>query len=487
MSVDVKYKGTTITTVEAQETKTLTTAGKYCEGDIVLTDDRIIPPAPVDAGVNFIDFEGTLLYTWPTEDVAGKTELPTIPQNRLNDTFDGLPAGLRALEWNWDLSHIKDFMADNPLFTLVVGLCYEPVDQKNHFYLEVDDNTSFYLGVGVNGSVTVDWGDGSPLETVSGTSYSTNVYTPHTYESGGAYCITIDGIVEIRGSASHHSYLFAKSNGDPISGNLTSYIRYALKCAQCFNLRFAGGAFHGCNGLQKISISPTCESTNAPLIFRQSGYLPCSIVIPIGFKLNNQWNEYAYFIGFLSTPQDINQPWRGFEGNNYLRAIPHNVKQAFNNASMVKRIISQKDWDTFYRRSGNLAATFAYVAENITSIVAYALYSCYGLKEVQFAPLAPPAVANVNAWTDIPTDCIMTVPFPSLAAYLTATNYPAPATYAYVGFATYEDGETLPTQDSTEAYNVVWYASKADAVNEQNPITVGNGKEIYCRYTEVSE
>ena len=79
----------------------------------------------------------------------------------------------------------------------------------------------------------------------------------------------------------------------------------------------------------------------------------------------------------------------------------------------------------------------------------------------------------------------MYVPFSALADYLAATNYPSPATYTYIGFATYESGEALPTQDSTQAYDVVWYASKADAIEQTNPITQGNGAEIYCRYTVI--
>lgn len=54
-----------------------------------------------------------------------------------------------------------------------------------------------------------------------------------------------------------------------------------------------------------------------------------------------------------------------------------------------------------------------------------------------------------------------------------------------MGFATYNSGETLPTQDSTEAYNVTWYATKADAIAQTNPITEGTGSEIYCRYAAV--
>ena len=102
-----------------------------------------------------------------------------------------------------------------------------------------------------------------------------------------------------------------------------------------------------------------------------------------------------------------------------------------------------------------------------------------------FKPTTVPTCSNSNAWTSIPTDCIFYIPFSALADYLSASNYPAKATYTYIGFATYESGTTLPTQDSTQAYNVTWYSSKDDAIAETNAITQGNGNEIYCRYTAV--
>ena len=79
----------------------------------------------------------------------------------------------------------------------------------------------------------------------------------------------------------------------------------------------------------------------------------------------------------------------------------------------------------------------------------------------------------------------MLVPYAGLASYLSASNYPAKASYTYLGYATYASGATLPTKDSTEAYNVTWYASKDDAKAGTNAISTGNGSEIYCTYAAV--
>jgi hypothetical protein len=114
-----------------------------------------------------------------------------------------------------------------------------------------------------------------------------------------------------------------------------------------------------------------------------------------------------------------------------------------------------------------------------------AFASCTALKKVSFGSTTPPTVGNSNAFANINGNCVFLIPYNGLAAYLSATNYPSPDTYVYYGWNYSTDGETLPTQDATQAYNVTWYATEGDALAETNPITVGNGKAIYCRYTAV--
>ena len=140
---------------------------------------------------------------------------------------------------------------------------------------------------------------------------------------------------------------------------------------------------------------------------------------------------------------------------------------------------------------GNYAFSYCYslmsvtIPSSVTSIGNYAFYYFYSSGFIKFNSSTPPTVSGTYAFTSTPADCILYVPFSALSAYLSASNYPNKSTYTYIGFATYESAVALPTQDSTQAYNVVWYATEDDAIDQTNPITVGNGKEIYCRYTAV--
>ena len=82
---------------------------------------------------------------------------------------------------------------------------------------------------------------------------------------------------------------------------------------------------------------------------------------------------------------------------------------------------------------GDYAVNFCYsltsitIPDSVTSIGSYAFNSCYGMAEYHLKPTTPPTLSSTNAFTSIPSDCIIYVPQGCLNAYKTATNW---ATYA---------------------------------------------------------
>jgi hypothetical protein len=98
---------------------------------------------------------------------------------------------------------------------------------------------------------------------------------------------------------------------------------------------------------------------------------------------------------------------------------------------------------------------------------------------IRFIGTTPPTVQGSNAWTSVSTSTIIYVPAESINAYKSATNYPNPSSYKYVGYATYASGDPLPS--SVSSYNLIWYATIEDWNAGTNPITVGNGNEVYAK------
>ena len=63
---------------------------------------------------------------------------------------------------------------------------------KTRLYIEMGvDGLAPYLGLAINGTVIVDWGDGSETTTLTGESLTDVVRAQHTYVNAGSYVISI--------------------------------------------------------------------------------------------------------------------------------------------------------------------------------------------------------------------------------------------------------------------------------------------------------
>ena len=141
----------------------------------------------------FYDYDGTIVASYSLEEVQALTSLPDGP------THDGLT----FQGWNWSLEAIKSmYRAVN------VGAIYTTNDGKTRIYITLGEGRmSPLLGCCPNGTVIIDWGDGTTPDTLTGTSTSTIQYTPaHNYTSPGNYVIslTVNGTCGFLGSSNYN-------------------------------------------------------------------------------------------------------------------------------------------------------------------------------------------------------------------------------------------------------------------------------------------
>lgn len=261
--------------------------------------------------ITFYDYDGTVVTSWTLAELATKTALPDYPSHDR----------LVCQGWNWSLADLKTTNRK-----MNVGATYITDDGKTRIYIRLEEGrTSPMLGVCPNGTVTVDWGDGTTPDTLTGTSTTTVKWTPnHAYSAPGEYVIklTVDGTMGFYGSSSSNQYsaiLRYSSDSDTrnyvyqnsvqkieIGSNVTSISNYAF--SYCYSLAsitipdsvtsISDYAFSYCYGVAFYDFSshtsvPTLSNTNvfAKIAADYQIRVPASLVDT--WKAATNWSTYA--------------------------------------------------------------------------------------------------------------------------------------------------------------------------------------------------
>ena len=205
------------------------------------------------ADVNFIDYDGTIVQSYTASDFAALTALPSNPSH----------TGLTAQGWNWSLSDAKTYVASYG--KLNIGQMYTTSSGDTEIDIELTDGrTSPYLGIAVNGTVTVDWGDNSATSTVTGTSLSTQKRTLHEYAAAGEYTISIrlsSGSYALFGSS---TYTLLNKGSTTAAQNRTYGIAVKrVRIGGSGTTKIGAYAFNNCYGVESITIPSTITSIDA--------------------------------------------------------------------------------------------------------------------------------------------------------------------------------------------------------------------------------
>ena len=161
-----------------------------------------------------------------------------------------------------------------------------PTDGKTRVYIHLEyGRTSPMLGVCPNGTVTVDWGDGTEPDTLTGTSTTTVKWTPtHKYTAPGDYVIalTVKGTMGFYGSSSSNHY--------------SGILRYASG-ADARNRAYQ-------NAVQKVEIGEGVTSIGSHAFY----YCPslASITIPEGVTfIGNNAFQNCYSLASITIPGSV--------------------------------------------------------------------------------------------------------------------------------------------------------------------------------------
>ena len=289
-----------------------------------------------------------------------------------------------------------------------------PDDGKTRLYIHVPENAKeglpppradvpLYISQTVSDGVTIDWGDDSEPETISGTG---NVNTAHYYAAGGDYVIALtvtDGCELgfgwnssdycVMGSTSNHNYVYCNMLQKVVTGNGVTSI--------------GSSAFQNCYSLASVVIPDSVTSIGSFAFYYC--YSLASVVIPDSVtSIGSFAFFYCYSLASVVIPDSVTSI--GISAFYYCYSL----------ASVVipDSVTSIGSFAFYYCYS--LASVV--IPDSVTSIGRSAFYCCYGVKEYHILVITPPTIQS-NTFNDIPSDCIIYVPAGTVDAYKTATNW----------------------------------------------------------------
>ena len=381
------------------------------------------PGAPGD--ITFYDYDGTIVTSWTLAELATKTALPDYPSHE----------GLTCQGWNWSLADLKTTNRK-----MNVGAMYITDDGKTRIYIRLEEGrTSPMLGVCPNGTVTVDWGDGTTPDTLTGTSITTVQWTPnHAYAEPGEYVIklTVDGTMGFCSNYSQHSKLLGYASGSGSDRRDGVYVNGVRRIEFGDGVTSIGdSAFGSCTSLASITIPNGVTSIGDSAFY--NCYSLASITIPNGvISIEDSAFYDCYSLASITIPNGLTSigKYVFYVGTSLASiTIPNGVISigiyAFAYCDSLASITIPNGLTSIsaYMLDSCYSLASITIPNGLTSIGNSAFRRCYGVAFYDFTALQAVPTLGFSVFNDIAADCQIRVPASLVDTWKAATNW---STYA---------------------------------------------------------
>ncbi len=347
--------------------------------------------------VNFYDHTGFRWYSYTKSEFLALESMPANPEIE----------GLTAQGWNWSFQDAQDYVEEYG--GLDIGQTYITDDGKTRIYIELDDyRKEPYLGFGVNGTATVNWGDGN-TETITGTSATTTIYTQHTYSTGGKYVISIGSESQIMLGGGYGTTRILTGGNSGSASSIDEF--YARK-------------------IKKIELGSNLVLYRSIVAYSNV----TSINMPKNIVLNDSGNQFISStasgskIKCIIFPDGLTDTYesRSFEAQRVI--LPNSIKPFLRQSNI------QTSLNTIYIPSqvtrllvnacnSRYDASYIVVPNSVTELNNQCFGNLYGTKVFDFSHHTSIPTLTTTSFANIPSDCKIVVPDDLYSTWLTTSNW----------------------------------------------------------------
>jgi len=330
--------------------------------------------------VRFIDYDGTIVNSYSAEDFLALSAMPANPSHE----------GLTAQGWNWSLADAKAYVQSYGM--LDIGQMYITTSGATEIDIKmVEGRLSPVCGIGVNGKASIDWGDNTSLDIITGTDVSVRQNTTHIYLTPGFYTVKIsavEGEIGICGGNNVRSYLLY--SGTNTYSGLNQAYQYSVKAIRLGNniSYFQQYSLGALGELRTITIPSYATSMfNANYVMHGCDALKC-LIIPAGTEqVSNPFTSYS--MKFISLPSSLRICAIGIGSSAITRLFIPDGVTSFSTASSSAYalnilIIACATTLPNYAYSDNRSIEKVKIP-NVLSIGNSAFGSCYSLRTVELS------------------------------------------------------------------------------------------------------
>ena len=281
--------------------------------------------------VNFYDYDGTILHSYTKEQFLALSAMPKLPTR----------AGLICQGWNWTLNDAKEYVTDYGM--LNIGTMYVTDDGDTRLYIRIATEgrmtVPLYWSQTVANGVSIDWGDGSAIQSVDGTG---NVNTTHTYAQPGNYVIRLKVVNNCTLGLGHGSLSYCVMGSLSNNGRVYCNMLQAVEIGK--NVTSIGAyAFNSCYSLSSVSIPSSVTSIEYGAFGRCSSL--SSVSIPQGVtSIDTNMFGYCYGMAIYDFTKHTSVPT--LVNTNAFSSIPSDCKIKVP-SSLLEEWKSATNWSTF--------------------------------------------------------------------------------------------------------------------------------------------